>query len=266
MSILERPEGGIHYQLDGPANAPVLVLSNSLGTNFHMWEAQMSAFAKHFRVLRYDTRGHGSSTVTEGPCAVEQLGRDVLELLDHLSIEQVAICGLSMGGLIAQWLAVNAPERITRLILCNTAAKIGTEEVWNDRIDTVLRGGSGAMIAMGDAALGRWFTPAFVESQPEECARIVGMLAATSPIGYAGSCAAVRDADFRQSLGEVRCPVLIICGNADPVTTTEHGRQMQAMLGNAELIELHAAHLSNVEAHADFTRHVLGFLQTHPGT
>lgn len=261
MPYLNRPAGDIHYRLDGPKQAPVLVLSNSLGTDLGMWDAQIESLSQHWQVLRYDTRGHGGSAVTEGPYAVDQLGADVLALLDHLGVEQAAFCGLSMGGLIGQWLAIHAPERIERLVLCNTAARIGSDEIWNERIAAVLAGGVEGMRAMGDAALGRWFTADFIAQAPAECARVVGMLAATSPAGYAANCAAVRDADFRQSLTQVRCPVLIICGSADPVTTTEHGRQMQALLGQAELVELPAAHLSNVEAQQAFTRHLLTFLQ-----
>lgn len=126
MPAVRLADGDLNYLLEGPAGAPVLVLSNSLGTDLHMWDAQVPAFTRHFRVLRYDTRGHGQSLVSEGPYRIEQLGRDVLALLDALDIPKAHFCGLSMGGLIGQWLAINAPERIQRLVLCNTAAKIGT--------------------------------------------------------------------------------------------------------------------------------------------
>ncbi|HZX18450.1 MAG TPA: 3-oxoadipate enol-lactonase [Pseudomonas sp.] len=260
MSVVQLADGELYYTVDGPQDAPVLVLSNSLGTDLHMWDAQMPAFTEHFRVLRYDTRGHGRSLVTEGFYSIEQNGRDVLALLDVLDIESAAFCGLSMGGLIGQWLAINAPARIERLVLCNTAAKIGSPEVWNPRIETVLRDGQAAMLALRDASIARWFTAQFAQAQPAKVEPVVGMLAATSPQGYAANCAAVRDADFREQVAGIVAPTLIVCGTADGVTTPEHGRFMQERIHAAELVELHAAHLSNVEASELFTRRVLDFL------
>jgi 3-oxoadipate enol-lactonase len=261
VPVVSLADGDLNYQLQGPAGAPVLVLSNSLGTDLGMWEPQMAAFTQHFRVLRYDTRGHGQSLLTEGPYSIEQLGRDLLALLDALDIPKANFCGLSMGGLIGQWLAINAAERIERLVLCNTAAKIGTPEVWNPRIDAVLAGGAQAMRDLRDASISRWFTPGFAAAQAQQVEPIVGMLAQTSPAGYAANCAAVRDADFREQLGAVRAPTLIVCGSADPVTTLEHGRFMQQHIKGAELVEFHAAHLSNVEAGDAFTQALLDFLQ-----
>lgn len=260
MPAVRLADGDLNYLLEGPAGAPVLVLSNSLGTDLHMWDAQVPAFTRHFRVLRYDTRGHGQSLVSEGPYRIEQLGRDVLALLDALDIPKAHFCGLSMGGLIGQWLAINAPERIQRLVLCNTAAKIGTPEVWNPRIDAVLAGGIQAMADLRDASISRWFTPDFAEAQPEKVEAIVGMLARTSPQGYAANCAAVRDADFREQLAVIQAPTLVVCGSGDPVTTPEHGRFMQARIAGAELVEFLAAHLSNVQAGEAFSQRVLAFL------
>nr|WP_256670245.1 3-oxoadipate enol-lactonase [Pseudomonas sp. L-22-4S-12] len=251
----------MNYRLDGPVDAPVLVLSNSLGTDLHMWDAQIPLWSQHLRVLRYDTRGHGGSLVTSGPYSIEQLGRDVLALLDALQIERAAFCGLSMGGLIGQWLAINAPARIQRLVLCNTAAKIGSPEVWNPRIDTVLRDGQAAMQALRDASIARWFTPEFAAAEPALVEPVVGMLAATSPQGYAANCAAVRDADFREQVAAITAPTLIVCGTADAVTTPEHGRFLQERIRGAELVEFRAAHLSNVEVGERFSRRVLDFLR-----
>ena len=261
MPFVHLADGDLHYQLEGPAGAPVLVLSNSLGTDLHMWDAQMPTLTQHFQVLRYDTRGHGQSLATDGPYSIEQLGGDVLALLDSLDISRAHFCGLSMGWLIAQWLAINAPARIERLVLCNTAAKIGSPEVWNPRIDSILAGGAQAMGDLRDASISRWFTAAFAEAQPQTVEPIVGMLAQTSPEGYAANCAAIRDADFREQLGAIKAPTLIVCGSADPVTTPTDGRFIAERIANAELIELPAAHLSNVEAGADFTQALLGFLQ-----
>ena len=261
MPFVHLADGDLHYQLEGPADAPVLVLSNSLGTDLGMWDAQMPAFTEHFRVLRFDTRGHGQSLATAGPYSIEQLGRDALALLDALDISKASFCGLSMGGLIGQWLAINAPARIERLVLCNTAAKIGSPEVWSPRIEGVLAGGAQAMRDLRDASIVRWFTAAFAEMQPQKVELVVGMLAQTSPAGYAANCAAIRDADFRQQLAMIKAPTLIVCGSADPVTTPSDGRFMAERIANAELIELPAAHLSNVEAEEAFTRTVLDFLQ-----
>lgn len=261
MPTVKLADGELNYRLEGPVDAPVLVLSNSLGTTHEMWDAQVPAFSEHFRVLRYDTRGHGSSSVTPGPYSIEQLGRDVLGLADALGVDRFAFCGLSMGGLIGQWLGIHAGERLTRLVVCNTGAKIGTDEVWNERIDTVLKGGEQAMRDMRDASIARWFTPDFAAQHPVEVARITQMIASTSPAGYAANCAAVRDADYREQLGAIKVPTLIVCGSQDPVTTPDHGRFIQARVEGAELVEFEAAHLSNVEAGDAFTQRVLAFLR-----
>ncbi|AHL75483.1 3-oxoadipate enol-lactonase [Stutzerimonas stutzeri] len=261
MPSVKLADGELNYRFDGPADAPVLVLSNSLGTTLEMWDSQVPAFSEHFRVLRYDTRGHGGSTVTPGPYSIEQLGRDVLGLVDALGIDRFAFCGLSMGGLIGQWLGINAGERLIRLVVCNTGAKIGTDEVWNERIDTVLKGGEQAMRDMRDASIARWFTPAFAGREPVQTHRLTQMIASTSPAGYAANCAAVRDADYSDQLGAIKLPTLIVCGGQDPVTTPEHGRFIQDRIADAELVELEAAHLSNVEADDDFTQRVLAFLR-----
>ncbi len=262
MPAVRLADGDLNYLLEGPAGAPVLVLSNSLGTDLHMWDAQIEAFTQHFQVLRYDTRGHGASLVTDGPYSIEQNGRDVLALLDALGIAKAHFCGLSMGGLIGQWLGINAPERIERLALCNTAAKIGTPEVWNPRIEMVLAEGEQAMRGLRDASISRWFTADFAEAEPGKVEPIVGMLAQTSPEGYAANCAAVRDADYREQLGSIIAPTLIVCGSGDPVTTVEDGRFMQARIAGAELVAFHAAHLSNVQAGDEFSQRVLDFLRS----
>ncbi|NQD91817.1 3-oxoadipate enol-lactonase [Pseudomonas sp. CrR25] len=261
MPFVQLSDGQLHYQLDGPAGAPVLVLSNSLGTDLHMWDAQIPAFTEHLRVLRYDTRGHGHSLVSPGFYSIEQSGRDVLALLDALDIAKAHFCGLSMGGLIGQWLAINAGERLDKLVLCNTAAKIASPEVWNPRIDTVLRDGQAAMRALRDASIARWFTAEFAAAEPDQVELLVAMLAQTSPQGYAANCAAVRDADYRKRLDAVRVPTLIVAGGADPVTTVADSRFMVERIAGAQLLELSAAHLSNVEAAAAFSQAVLAFLK-----
>lgn len=263
MAHLQLADGVLNYQLDGRENAPVLVLSNSLGTDLGMWDTQVPLWSQHLRVLRYDTRGHGASLVTQGPYTIAQLGRDVLALLDGLDIAKAHFVGLSMGGLIGQWLGINAGQRLRSLTLCNTAAKIANDEVWNSRIDTVLKGGQQAMLDLRDASIARWFTPGFAQAQPAQAQRICQMLAQTSPQGYASNCAAVRDADYREQLGRIQVPTLIVAGTEDVVTTPEHGRFMQAAINGAEYIDFPAAHLSNVEVGEPFSRRVLDFLLAH---
>ncbi|UVL18322.1 3-oxoadipate enol-lactonase [Pseudomonas sp. B21-044] len=260
MAHLQLADGVLNYQLDGPADAQVLVLSNSLGTDLGMWDEQIPAWSEHFRVLRYDTRGHGGSLVTQGPYSIEQLGGDVLALLEALDIEHAHFVGLSMGGLIGQWLGINAAQRLHSLTLCNTAAKIANDEVWNSRIDAVLKGGQQAMADLRDGSIARWFTPAFAQARPDEAQRICQMLARTNPEGYAANCAAVRDADYREQLGRIQVPTLVVAGSADVVTTPEHGRFMQRRIVNATYAEFPAAHLSNVEIGAAFSARVLDFL------
>ncbi|MCE0461712.1 3-oxoadipate enol-lactonase [Pseudomonas uvaldensis] len=260
MGFVKLAEGELHYSFDGPQDAPVLLLSNSLGTNLHMWDEQVAAFSEHFRVLRFDTRGHGRSLVTEGPYSIEQLGRDVLAMLDALNLDKVHFCGLSMGGLIGQWLGINAGERLNKLVVCNTAAKIGDPSVWNPRIETVLRDGKEAMVALRDASIARWFTPDFAEAHPEKAKKITDMLAATSPQGYAANCAAVRDADFREQLSSIRVPLLVIAGTEDAVTPPAGGHFIQERVSGAQYAEFRAAHLSNVQAGAAFSARVLDFL------
>ncbi|APC15573.1 3-oxoadipate enol-lactonase [Pseudomonas frederiksbergensis] len=260
MGFVQLADGELNYQLDGPEHAPVLVLSNSLGTNLHMWDVQIPAFTEHFRVLRFDTRGHGRSLVTPGPYSIEQLGRDVLALLDALRIERAHFCGLSMGGLIGQWLGINAAERLRTLVVCNTAAKIGDPSGWNPRIETVLRDGPAAMVALRDASIARWFTPDFADANPAVAKQITDMLAATSPQGYAANCAAVRDADFREQLASITVPTLVIAGTEDAVTPPSGGHFIQEQVRGAEYAEFVAAHLSNVQAGSAFSERVLDFL------
>jgi 3-oxoadipate enol-lactonase len=257
MPMLELGDARIHYCFDGPADAPVLVLSNSLGTDLEMWAPQMPAFTKAFRVLRYDTRGHGRSPATPGPYTVAQLGQDVVSLLDGLGIERAHFCGLSMGGMIGMWLGVNAGLRLKRLVLCNTAAKIGTADLWNARIDRVNAAG---MAAIADAVVERWFTPGFVERQPAAVALLRQMLVDSSPDGYGACCAAVRDMDQRADIAHITVPTLVITGTHDGATPAADGRAAAEAIPGARYVELDASHLSNVEQAEQFTGHVLGFL------
>ena len=247
----------LHCHLDGPEGASVLVLSNSLGTDLGMWEPQMPALAAQYRVLRYDTRGHGKSGLPPAQYGVDRLGRDVLALLDALKIEKAAFCGLSMGGMTGMWLGVHAPARFSRLVLCNTAARIGTPEVWNTRIAAVRQGGMAAIL---QGVIQRWFTEGFVAADPKAVERISAMLLATAPEGYCGACAAVRDMDQRADIAAIRLPVLVIAGSDDLATPAADGRFVADTIPGARYAELPAAHLSNIECRDAFTEALTGFL------
>ena len=213
MPLAKLPDAQIFYQWDGPENAPVLVFSNSLGTTHRMWDPQVQALSKHFRLLRYDTRGHGQSSVTPGPYTIEQLATDVLHLLDTLKIERACFCGLSMGGMIGMILGSVAAPRFHKIVLCNTGAKIGLPDVWNARITAVQQGG---MKAVAGGVLERWLTPGYRAAHPAETSQVLAMLESTDPAGYAACCGAVRDMDYREQLHRVQVPVLVIAGAHDP--------------------------------------------------
>jgi 3-oxoadipate enol-lactonase len=259
MPILKSGEAHIHYVLEGKSGSPVLVFSNSLGANYSMWDPQAAAFQKRFRVLRYDTRGHGQSPPTPGRYSIELLGKDILTMLDALDLERVHFCGLSMGGMIGMWLALNAPERLKKLVLSNTAAKIGTVEGWNARIEAVQKNG---MKSVASAILERWFTPAFRQKAPETMANIFKMLEETNPEGYVACCAAVRDFDCRDQLSKIRTPTLVLAGAHDPATPAADGRFLAQQIPGARYVELNAAHLSSIEAQDRFNKELAAFLNS----
>jgi len=250
------------YQLDGAEGAPVLILSNSLGTTLEMWDDNLPALLPHFRVLRMDTRGHGGSRMIEGEDAREfsagLLGGDVLALADALGIGNFLFCGLSMGGAVGQWLGLNAGARLRKLVLCNTAAKIGNAEGWDTRIRSVSRDG---MAEAAAGAIARWFTPEFAIAHPEAVDAVHRQLLGCDPAGYCANCAAVRDADFRGRLGAIRIPVLVIAGLRDPVTTVADGEALVAEIPGARMVALGAAHLSNIGAREAFDSALLQFLK-----
>ncbi|MDB5239894.1 MAG: 3-oxoadipate enol-lactonase, partial [Spirosoma sp.] len=236
---------------------PVVVFSNSLGTTLAMWDAQVAALSGSFRCLRYDTRGHGQTPASDGSVSIDDLGRDVIGLIDTLNIQTIYFCGLSLGGLIGQWLAIHHPERIDKLVLCNTAAKIGTPTTWNERIETVRQQG---LPAIAEAVIDRWLTPAFRQANPERRNRLVTQFGANSPEGYVACCAAIREVDFRNAIHRITAPTLIIAGSHDPVTTVADGAFLQNAIPNARLCELPAAHLSAVEAADAFAQALNTFL------
>jgi len=257
MSILELTGHRIHYRWDGPEDKPVLLLSHSLGASMSLWDPQIPEFSQHFRVLRYDGRGQGQSSIPPGPYTVDQLGGDALALLDGLGIPTASFCGLSMGGAVGQWLGLHAPERLHKLVLCNTAAKIGTTEIWNSRIDTVLKEGVRAIVPI---QIARWFTPGFIAKDPESIARSRQMLESVDPSGYAANCAALREMDFREAIKHITVPTLLVAGSDDPVTVPADLQYLADYIPAAQYVELSASHLSNVEAPEQFNREVLSFL------
>ncbi len=247
----------LHYELEGDPARPVLMLCNSLGTTLGMWAPQMPALLAHFRVLRYDTRGHGQSEVRPGEYSIAQLGADAVALLDHLGIRRVSFCGLSMGGMTGMWLGANRPERIDRMALCNTGARVGDPSIWAARFEAVRAGG---MAAVTPGVLDRWFTARYQRNSPGEVRKVREMLLATSPDGYIANGAAVRDMDQRALLATIAVPTLVIAGTHDGSTPPELGRAVAQAVDGARYVELDAAHLSNWEQAGAFTATLLSFL------
>jgi 3-oxoadipate enol-lactonase len=250
---------GLHVRLDGDAARPCLVLSNSLGTDLSMWDAQAEQLAADFFVVRYDTRGHGQSARGSGELTIERLGRDVLALLDHLGVEQAAFCGISMGGLTGQWLGIHAPERFSKLILANTAARIGNSEGWTARAAQVRQSG---MDPIADGAPARWFTEDFIARAPGTVARMVSTLRAQAPEAYADCCDALARADLRAEVANIAVPTLAIAGEHDPVTTVADAQWLCERIPHARMATVPASHISNIEAAAEFTVNLSGFLRT----
>lgn len=259
MSFAKSTDAQIHYSLEGQPSKPPLILSNSLGADISMWDPQMPEFSKSFRVLRSDTRGHGKSSVTSSPYSIEQLAKDVLTLADAMQFERFHFCGLSMGGQIGMWLAANALKRLNKVVLCSTAAKIGTPEMWNTRIATVLKEG---MKNVASAAIERWFTAVFRAKNPFTVEKIHKILEVTSPEGYAACCAGLRDFDFREKLNNILTSTLIISGTHDPATTPADGQFLANHIASARYVELNGAHLCNIEDADRFTREVCAFLHS----
>jgi 3-oxoadipate enol-lactonase len=245
------------YQFDGASRAPTLMLAHSLGAHLGMWDAQVPAFSDRFRVLRYDSRGHGRSGVPPGPYSIDDFGRDALALIDGLGLDRVSFCGLSKGGMVGMWLASNAPDRIESLVLANTSAFIGAPEIWNRRIEMVRTSG---MEAIADGVLERWFTSDLRARAPQAVATARGMLVATPAAGYVASCAALRDMDQRKTLASIRARTLVIVGSRDVATPPSHGQAIAAGIPGARVVELVAAHLSNIEVPTEFNAAVLEFL------
>lgn len=258
---LRTQRGTFRVALDGRADAPALLLSNSLGTTLEMWAPQIAALSQDWRVIRYDTRGHGASPVTPGPYTVDDLGQDVLAVLDALEVTQTALCGISMGGHTGLWLGVHAADRLSALVVCNSAARIGTPLGWLERAAMVRSQGAAGMRALADSAPSRWFSPACIQQQPAMVHALQQDLAQIAPEGYAACCEALAASDLRAQLARITTPTLLLAGALDPVTTVGDAQAMQAAIAHAQLAVLPASHLSNLEAPQAFTATVQHFLQ-----
>jgi 3-oxoadipate enol-lactonase len=250
----------LHYRIDGDrhGSAPWLVLSNSLGSDMSMWTPQVAELAQHFRVLRYDTRGHGHSEAPKGPYTIEQLSGDVLGLLDTLKIARAHFCGVSMGGLTGIALAARHGNRIGRVVLANTAARIGSPEVWVAR---AARARNEGMLALSEGVLPRWFTADFIAREPLVLGFIRDVFVHTDKDGYAANCEAIDAADLRAEAPGIKVPALVISGTHDLAATPAQGRELAATIPGARYVELDASHISNIELADTFTRTVLDFLK-----
>ena len=250
---------GVHFQITGPASAPVLVLGNSLATGMSLWQDQISAWKNDFRIVSFDYPGHGSPDWGDansiGNYAVK-IGR----LLDTLKIDTYSYCGLSMGGALGMELAILHPDRMQKLVLSNTAARFGSRDFWNQRIATATASEDG-IAQLCAASLSRWFTAEFAAAHPDVVAFAQAMFLATEPAGYAACCAAVRDFDFSEQLANIAIPALVIAGAGDLATTPQQARVLVDSIRRAQYHELPTGHLGNLGASREFTGVVHAFLQ-----
>jgi 3-oxoadipate enol-lactonase len=258
MPVIDSHGCPIDVEVTGPADAPVLMLSSSLGTTKHMWDPQMQAFAGPYRVVRYDRRGHGHSGVPQGPYNMEMLARDAIAVMDGLGLKKVNWLGLSMGGMEGMWLGANAPDRIEKLILSNCSTYYADKTPWNTRIENVTKGGSVA--AISDAVINAWLTQNFQKNNPDVTARMKEMMIATPVEGYISCCAAVRDMDHREIIKSITAPTLIIAGSKDMATNVEAAQFIRDRIKGSKLAIVDAAHIANVEQPEVYAKEVLNFL------
>jgi len=248
-----------HYAVDGPDDAPALVFANSLGTDFRIWDGVLERLGGRFRTIRYDIRGHGLTGLGGGAFGMPRLAADLDALLEHLGVKAALVCGLSIGGLIAQQLVRDNPARVRALVLCDTAARIGTPEMWQSRIAAIEQGG---LEGLADAVMERWFAPVFHLARPDELAVWRSMLVRTPAEGYAGACAALRDADLTADAGRIAVPTLVVCGADDGATTPETVKALADSIPGARYREIaQAGHLPCVEQPAALAGHMLTFFE-----
>jgi 3-oxoadipate enol-lactonase len=260
MPTVERAGCRLRYEIDGNPTGPPVLFSNSLGTTCEMWKPQLEALSPAFRIIRYDTRGHGDSAVPPGPYTLETLGLDALAILEASDIDRAHVCGLSLGGLTAMWLAVYRPDRVQSVTLASTAARIGSAAMWEERIVQVRTSG---VPSLADAAMGRWFSQSFRASHPDVVAIYHRMLSATPAEGYAACCAAIRDADLRRALNRISAPTLIIAGHHDPATPPADAEDMRSRIPDSRVSLFDAAHILNVEQAGSFNDVLSAFITQH---
>lgn len=258
MAYVERSGCRLRYEVEGRADGPALLFSNSLGTTHELWRPQADTLSSVFRIIRYDTRGHGESDVPAGPYTIEMLGLDAVAILDAAQVERAHICGLSLGGLTAMWLGVHVPERVRSIVLASTAARIGNAMMWEERIVQVRGAGVGSI---ADAAMGRWFTEPFRAQHPEIVASYHRMLSDTPAGGYAACCEAIRDADLRPAITRIEAPTLVVAGHHDPVTPPSDAEDMRSRIPNSRVSLLDAAHIANVEQAQAFNQLLSSFFK-----
>lgn len=258
MAIATMDDGcTVAYWESGQPEGPAIVLSNALGSTHQIWDRQLPVLEPRFRVIRYDTRGHGASGVPPDEVTLERLGLDIVGLLDTLGIAKASVCGVSLGGLTAQWLGAHRPDRVSRIVLANTGARIGTVESWTERIGLATTAG---LAELADGIMARWFTPAFHAADPDTVAAIRATFRGLNPQGYAACCAAVRDADLRPLAKHIKVPALVVTGNVDESTPPALGFWLAGAIPDATLIPLDGAHLAQVEQSAAFNRALVKFL------
>ena len=246
----------VHHRIDGAG--PPLMLVNSLGAALDLWEPQVAPLAARFRLVRYDQRGHGGTPAPQGPYTIAVLAGDAIELLDRLGLERVSVCGLSIGGAVATWIAANAPERVDRLVIASAGTRFGTPEMWRERAAAVRAGGTEVVV---DAVVDRWFTPAFAAAKPDVVAGFRASFCAVHREGYAGCCEALEEWDASAHLGRIRAPTLVLSGSEDSVAPPENGRAMADAIAGARFTVIEdAAHLASAGQPAAFTRAVLDHL------
>ena len=248
----------INYHLDGDEDLPTLILSNSLTTNLHLWDEQVSSFANYFRILRYDNRGHGGSSSPKGEYTIDNIGNDILLLMDHLDINTASLCGISLGGMVAMWLGIHAPNRVDKLVVCNSSSDIGSPDPWQERIKMV---NSKGMASIVDAGLERFLSERFRKSGSPKIELLKSMMLTCEVSGYSGCCAAVRDMYLTTQLTKINNQTLIIAGELDPSTPVPHSELINQEITTSSLIIIKGvAHLSNIEKPVEFNKAVLDFL------
>lgn len=253
----------VHHVVDGDPDAPALVLLDSLGSSLEMWDPQVAPLARQFRVVRFDLRGHGRSPAPAGPYEIADLAGDLLALLDGIQVERAHLCGLSIGGMVALWAAEHAPERVDRLIMVCSSARLEPSEAWTARAATVRTEG---MEVVADAVVGRWFTPAHAARNPDLVTRMRAMVAGQPPEGYASCCEAIATMDLRAELPAVRAPTLLIAAADDPAIPPEHSERIAAAVHGARIVVVpDAAHMPNVEQPARVTAAIIDHLSTADG-